>query len=262
MKAFKDLVEQGLLQRVPATLYGNALFVAMINEEKEDLMILVVANLAFNWSVYLCFLAQGTMLYYLWNSLGSIDSSSSGLCTTDIEFQLALIGSFLAFMYQPACDIAFEIFVLLYAKHCYENPTTSQAEIEILPVNFRTRPAKVFFGLFHVAMESAIFIILIVVGTKYILSSNGASNLIQSALSIVFIAEIDDQVAKMTLPKASYEQRAPWILKHYATKTDSDGRNVPDDDTAENVNFLVLLRPVLLGATVIAIVLGTKYSYC
>jgi len=120
------------------------------------------------------------------------------------------------------------------------------------------------YVFFHVGMDIptvAILIAVIIVGTKYILTSSGTSNRIQSALLIVFIAEIDDEVAKMALPKAAYE-RFPWILKHHLTKVDEHYRQFSRDDSYYIQGFISLLRPVVFVAIVIAIVLGLRHSYC
>jgi hypothetical protein len=260
MEAYKDLLEADCLQPIPATLYGNVLMITYSFFNKDTTVLgLMVFNILLNWAVYICFLAQATLLWYLWMSLGSINGSSSGLCNTNVEFQLALIGSFFAYMYQPACDVTFELFVIFFAKYSYPNPNRNLSTVTIRSLAIHEHLLVLLFCLFHVVMEIAIFAAVVIVGTKYILTSNGASNLIQSSLSIVFIAEMDDQVAKIALPKASANKKQDWILNHFLTKQ-VDGRNVPKADRW--FNTMAMIRPLVVTVAVVATVLGLRRGYC
>lgn len=110
------------------------------------------------------------------------------------SFQLALIGSFFAYLYQPACDLVWEIYIIFYADNYYRPSDESFFPKRKTPFNYVS-------CVIFVLMELTIFVSIIGVGCKYILTSNNASNLVQAALSIVFISVIDDQLFKVMISK-------------------------------------------------------------
>ena len=88
------------------------------------------------------------------------------------------------------------MYVLIYGTRCHNLSRKTTETITI-----RDKVLHLSFAWLFVLMEMAIFVCIVVVGCKYILTSSGASNLIQSALPIVFIADIDDQIAKAIMPE-------------------------------------------------------------
>jgi len=234
---------------MPHTLYGNVVnwcFRASI--DNWDLTAFSMMMFFVGWPTVMCFLMQGTLLGYLWNSLPDFsDRLNSGLCETDATFQLALIMSFLVYMHQPSCDLAFEMYVLIYGTrfHSLTDKTTRT-------ITIRDNVLHLSFAWLCVLMEMAIFVCIVVVGCKYILTSSGASSLIQSALSIVFIAEIDDQIAKAIMPKAAVSD-VKFVCELWS------GR---DNDVKSLAMLQIFFKPAVIVLIVVGIVFGLRDSCC
>ena len=90
-------------------------------------------------------------------------------------------------------DLLLEIMVILLAMRVVHSRQFPRMEA------FRySKPLmEWFFSIYFLFTEACITILFLVVGVCYILIKNGPSNVIQAALSLIFISEIDDKMFKL-----------------------------------------------------------------
>ena len=137
---------------------------------------------------------------------------TDNFCNNDWELQCGVIGVFLISLLKPLYDILTEIFVGLYSTKCvYDTVALQQLFISsagaeygagkkfvdmgqnsliVKDVKFSTVSAIVYWVA--LGIEIYVFYLTVVIGMYYTLSQQDASAIVQAAVAISFINEIDN----------------------------------------------------------------------
>mmetsp|Transcript_23010 Transcript_23010/g.31524 ORF Transcript_23010/g.31524 Transcript_23010/m.31524 type:complete len:318 (-) Transcript_23010:100-1053(-) len=156
-----------LVKELPESVYGFFFFGIFVldrfRQERDFWNDVFFYTLLFI-PTFMAFLIQGSLLGFLWYSLVPVDDDNSGFCNTSPTFHVVLITTFLLYIHKHVYDLIVELWIYI----------------------IRFIVFVVWIFEFLVTLE------LVVVGVKYVLVQEGASNLIQAVLSLVFVAEIDN----------------------------------------------------------------------
>jgi hypothetical protein len=138
---------------------------------------------------------QGVILYNLWYSLPPVylnnDDFPSGLCSLGprmLFFQTCIIGVFIVSVLPALYEALTELTIVWTAKIASQVINTGKLEFVSLSDGLVGR--SLAFGV--VLYELAIWVCVLLIGIQYILTTEGAGNIVQAAVAISYINEIDN----------------------------------------------------------------------
>ena len=189
---------------------------------------------------------QLTLLYNLWQDTPPIYEDESAFCGADGTrqfFLLCIIAVFVTYMMPPLFEIADEWFIVRTAnvKFSYLGGT---ALVKRLKKGFRWTAHLV------VVYESLIWIAVFLDGIMYILTSKGVGNIVQAAVAIAFIMDIDNVAVFLFGLAAESNERSKYRCK------------LPiQDKESRSTAFVFGTVPVII-AVAAGIVYGLYNTYC
>ena len=142
---------------------------------------------------------QGTILYNLWWSLPPLyqnNDDSPGFCSLDsrlIFLQTCIIGVFIVSLGTSFMEIHNEFVIVRSAKIRFGHHNTGEAHFKKLLDDQLPR----FLALVIVLYEIAIWVIVLLVGILYILTTEGVGNIVQAAVAISYINDIDNMAVEI-----------------------------------------------------------------
>jgi hypothetical protein len=134
--------------------------------------------------------SQAIILYYLNESLPYFKDSSFCQNMHQPLLLLCFIGVFLASLLPSLYDISIEIFTVLSSKRYTVRNNDNKDNIDIIQIKIRfiTKLLIAYIILY----EFAIWVFVLIIGVRYILTTQGTGNIVQAAVAIVYINEIDN----------------------------------------------------------------------
>jgi hypothetical protein len=224
------------------SVYGIAIWSLLINIEFKSIFDLFLVFLLFGQQVFIIGGVQGYILYWLWKSLPA--SYDVDLCTTDnLFFYVCIIGVFFISMI-PDLFIICNEYRIIRSGLIYFQPLTGS-----FPKLFRD-PVSVILAYLVLSYEFLVWIAVVLVGINYILVSETLGDLVQAAVAITFINELDDMAAFL------YGGLAERIRVAYF-RCDK-----PTFDDNASVFFSTLLTMPVLVSISCGIIYGIYNSYC
>ena len=129
-------------------------------------------------------------------------STHSDFCTANTLLQHAIIAVFLIFSYPSVTDIYVETYVTLRCTQIammHEVDDTENPRIALLQI---LAPMSKRLTIFFITqfIEACILIFMVIVGSLFILSSAGVSDLIINSVALAFIMDIDNQAKEFFQP--------------------------------------------------------------
>ena len=176
------------------SVYGTALQV-VLSDYFPDLF---AKYTAFLLTVYPCVVVggvQGVILYNLWYSLPPVyidsDDFTSGLCSLGprmLFFQTCIIGVFIVSVLPSLFEALTELTIVRTAK--INSNVFNDGELCFQKLSDGLLGISLAFGI--VLYELAIWVCVLLIGIQYILTTEGAGNIVQAAVAISYINEIDN----------------------------------------------------------------------
>jgi hypothetical protein len=241
----------GQYKQLPRSLYGFFLYKLICTTDTEYSAVCSEPTYFFILSipVLLVWLIQGTLLGYLWYSLPEISNSNDdGMCLTDPIFQIPLLVTFFVYMYNVYHDLAIE-----FAAFSTDDINVSKFDKNV-HVNVMTviHPRRQLVYKFVFILELSIFAELMVVGVKYILTSKGASSLIQAVLSLAFVIDIDNVAYQWVITPTNRSRFEAAFFK-LTVNVDREGEGA---QLKKIIVFTILLTGLVLA---VIFILRTAY---
>jgi hypothetical protein len=167
---FDELKEtQTCWVQLPDSVIGTLIYFLLV--EHNDARFRVFDNLwclvIIGFPVYLTYFFQWTILYQLWITLPALgDVVNSGLCTVDLQIELAASSVFFIFIYKNCSTVINESFIVLRCERVAFIEHELEDEINI--VKLQSPMAKRLFVWFTVCLAEILLLLgLCVVGTQY-----------------------------------------------------------------------------------------------
>ena len=226
------------------SLYGLFIRFVLSHHNKRIVLLLVPA-------VFLLGGAQGVILVNLWNSINYVSVAPSQFCSpvTNELFLTAIIAVFLVSLIPALNDVINEFKIVASARLVFQvySPMAGEGRAVILRV--QRNVFNVICCMLVVCYEFIIWIGVLLIGIVYILTSQGAGNIVQAAVAISFINEIDNMVM--------------WAGFHDFNLQSVGFRTHPvDEKPGERFFFtMIFAMPVILCISV-GIVYGLHTTYC
>jgi hypothetical protein len=135
---------------------------------------------------------QLTALYFLWQDTPAIDEDPTAFCSANGDrkfFLLCIIGIFVTYMIPPLIELSDELIIVRTANVRFEYDNvhdTGKAMVLRLAKRFQ------WLACLIVLWEAFIWMCVFLDGIIYILTSTGAGDIIQAAVAICFIMDIDN----------------------------------------------------------------------
>ena len=223
------------------SVYGIAIF-EILRSTIESLYDLFFVFISYGQQLFIIGGVQGYILYWLWKSLPA--TYEVDLCTTDNHlFYVCIIGVFLISMISDFITIYNEYRIIRSGSHIYSPGFGNFSK-------FTRSHLNVILVYLILSYEFIIWVSVVLVGINYILVSETLGDLVQAAVAITFINELDDMAAFL------YGDNAEDIKDTYV-RCDKP-RLIGDSRT---VFSMLLAMPVLVSVSC-GIIYGIHNSYC
>jgi len=198
---------------------------------------------------------QGIILYNLWQSLPPLyqsndDGSTSGLCSLSshsLFFQVCMIGVFFVSVLPALWEVITELIIVTASKiYLYQDWKDGETRF----VKTDSRLARRISAVIIVLYELVIWIVVLLIGILYILTSVGAGNIVQAAVAISYINEIDNMAVIIYGDFGRHIKSQRYRCKPLLT-------------TSFHVSFLswLFLMPAIIVASC-GVVYGLHNTYC
>ena len=191
---------------------------------------------------------QLTMLYFLWRDTPAIYEDETAFCAADGEqkfFLLCIMGVFVTYMIPPLIEIGDEWLIVRTANVAFVyDKDTGEATVERLEKGFRWTAHLVVLYEFFIWMS------VFLDGIMYILTSKGIGNIIQAAVAIAFIMDIDNVAVFLYGGAAEMNETTRYRCKLPIESKES-----------RSWAFILSTVPAII-ATAAGIVYGLYNTYC
>lgn len=184
-------------------------------------------NLAFSWTevgrrvfdthmpAVISFLIQGTLLYVLWGALPSLDDGA--FCDQDMWLEFAILAIFYANLVTSLSDIMLEL-RLISSPRAVITRKDKAGKSTSLVVKLAFNIWVYLRLLVIVLAEFTIWLSVAIVGTKYILTASSASDLIQAAVAVTFINDVDNYFYEAYIPEESKAEMEEFQLEYTVSR--------------------------------------------
>ena len=192
----KDEWEQGRWLQPGISVYGVAVYILLLNDIPGlvDLFFAFLATLQHTIAIGM---VQGYILFWLWKSLPA--TYEADLCSTNnLLFYVCIIGVFITSLVPGLLVIFDEFRIIQSGTVSFDNYIYSGAAFK------RLDRSKVGVSLAYctVLYELLIWAAVLLVGVSCTLSAESLGDLVQAAVAITFINELDDMAVFLYGPKA------------------------------------------------------------
>lgn len=226
------------------SLYG--LFIRFVLCHPNSAFIIVLFP-----AVFLLGGAQGVILINLWRSLEHLDEAPSQFCTPQNNrlFLTAIMAVFLVSLVPALNDIINEFKIVSSARLVFQVSSPMAGDGQATIARVHRNAINVICCMMVVIYESCIWIAVLLIGIMYILTSPGVGNIVQAAVAISFINEIDNMIM--------------WVgFNEYNLQSVRFRTHPIDENPGKRFFFtIVFAMPVFLCVSV-GIVYGLHASYC
>jgi hypothetical protein len=191
---------------------------------------------------------QLTALYYLWQDTPAIDEDPTAFCGANAYRKLFLwciICIFVTYMIPPLIELSDELIIVRTANVRFEYyRDTGKARMYRLDKGYQ------WLAYLIVLWEAFIWMCVFLDGIIYILTSTEAGDIIQAAVAICFIMDIDNVAVFLYGYAAEYNEHNRYRCK------------LPvQDKLVRSIFFLLFTVPVII-VTAAGIVYGLYNTYC
>ena len=188
--------------------------------------------------------AQGVAVWYLWTSLSPVSQSSS-ICTNQPIFSISVIGIFILYLLAGLKDIIHEMKIVRYATEVFGYDENGKAYQEV--VGNQTFIA-ILISFIIIGYELLIWMSVLLIGIFYIFTSDGIGNIIQAAVAIAFINDVDNVAIYVLYPKNHVEYPKRFRVR---------------GAQSEHATFFWFrFGAIIIVCAVVGIVFGTKQYNC
>lgn len=212
------------------------------------------------------FFLQVTLLYFLWDFMGSV--SSDYVCNGDYLYQLSLISTFLIFVTHSFQTLGKEFLGIFFATKCGFIQASSSRHIgnDFEKVNVKSLndiSTSIYFwkslALILFCMESSIKVSVATVGCVFLMDSEMSSDVILTVVALCFINDLDYHVHSLISVHPKDLAFSIPVLSCYST---SDVRDpYYHFKLATKVVKLYGFIPILVAVSV-GVVSGMRSRYC
>lgn len=210
---------------LPDSIVALNLALCVCKQLGDNSIDFLVTSAIVGWvPLYTTFFIELKTVFALWKDNSDL-SDNEDFCEQDEQLQWCVIGIFLLTLLGPFHDIMIEAAVGLSSRKCvydaqagltlflygsgasagHGRTFVNVEEKNLIVKEVKTTMVTWFFYWTSVGLEFAVLILTVVVGTYYTLSQGNASDIVQAAVAISFINEIDnmvyDAVASVNLKK-------------------------------------------------------------
>ena len=229
----------------------------------------------------LSFLIQLNILGHLWTYLPNDMTNYQSFCSNpaiDSRLQLCAVGAFFLNMGESFNDIFMDYHFVLTSTHSdisYENGLSAvikaneatgrswskDALVQLKPFIQDVRVRLISFCL--LLMETLVWVLTLVVGTKYLLVQDNVSNLIQSCVAIVFVNDLDNLVYKAIAPRNLPAMSEIRVKMPYLTS--QTGSPAYGDHNEFKIFFMLMAGfggTPIITCVAVGIVYGLHTTYC
>jgi len=191
---FQEKDKTSVLVNLPSSIYGLVVCVS-VSKTNFDMNAMFFPIMAVTW------LAQGVLLYKIWIELPP--AHDAPLCFTSDFLLLAVLFVFLIGAIVPIQDAILEMRVAYNSTERFRKTEIFGRPyykyVKLTGATDRSILARALLFI-TIACEITIWISVVVVGCAYILSQQGAGSIVQGAVAITFINEVDQMVFDLVLP--------------------------------------------------------------
>ena len=208
------------------------------------------------------------------------EEAQDNFCQQKLSLQCGVVGIFLISLLKPLYDILTEIFVGISSKRCvYDTIALQQLFLhgagaywgkgkkwvdtsshKLIVKEVETGPLSWVIFWISVAVETYIFYLTVVVGIYYTLSQQDASSIVQAAVAISFVNEIDNLLYEAI---STHEVKDVMTSCHYEVP-------MVQSNSFSGENFFhfafrqhqLLLQVPILAIITCAIVFTLRYAHC
>ena len=237
-------------------------------------------------------LTQGALMWYIWKSLSAIGDSPFCQNFTLLHMMVTAV---VIVQFLNQCGDVLNDLLCLEAR--YFIATKDKDKNGRVFANPAKKLKEIDFMVVITYFQEILLIVFAVVGIRYMLQQDGASNLVQACVALQFILDIDNYVYQLLLTDSMKEVirsvkfstrrcsgemamsevdelpfgvvSVPPLLFYYATKSirgrNNDRIRRRNSDSIQNTVGFVLLNFssfVLIVVISLAIVLGLRTTYC
>jgi hypothetical protein len=191
---------------------------------------------------------QFIILIYIWYSLPGLGDSA--MCHSPIILELCVVGIFLAYSLKNITDLQCE-WAIIHSKEAYINPNKGRGITVAAGAKF---DIMYYLALIILLGEVLVLIMSMVVGIAFILTTEGPGNIVQAAVAITFVNELDNVLGELI-----YSGSITGTTKTDFIVTKS---NEEDDDTKfwGQLSFLLFLPSLV--CVCVGIVIGLRNDNC
>ena len=226
----------------------------------------------------LSFLIQLNILGHLWTYLPTDMTNYQSFCSNpaiDSRLQLCAVGAFFLNMGESFNDIFMDYHFVLTSTHAdvsfgirscevYQANSESGRSLskdELVKVKTFEQDVRVrLFSFCLLLMETLVWVLTLVVGTKYLLVQDNVSNLIQSCVAIVFVNDLDNLVFKAISPRSLASMSEIKVKMPYLGKPDEQVKN---QGFKTFFFFMAMLGGTpIITCVAVGIVYGLHTTYC
>ena len=194
----------------------------------------------------------------------------------DSRLQLCAVGAFFLNMGDSFNDIFLDYHFVLTSTHADMSYDIDHCEVdwaksktgrswskdELVKIQpFKPSLSVRLFSFCLLLMETLVWVLTLVVGTKYLLVQDNVSNLIQSCVAIVFVNDLDNLVYKAIAPRSLVSMSEIRVKLPYL-----DSGNLDEDDHKAFKAFFMAMAAVggtpIITCVAVGIVYGLHTTYC
>ena len=228
---------------VGCSVYGNLLERLLTDSDGTE----AITEFIFAWPTFAVGGSQACTLWYLYQSLHKVVKTSS-VCSNSVLFSLSVIGIFLLYLLVGFKDIIHELKVLIYVTEVFDYDKDGKAtRNSVSPTSTGAR-----IGLLVVLYELLIFMCVLLIGILYIFTSEKIGDIVQAAVALAFINDVDNVAVSVIYPRKIIEYRRKYRVPNSYLSNDNEEAGL----------FWQCLGAPVLVCIAVGIVVGVRNDFC